>query len=116
MTEIIFLHPIIHDILHKLTNFIPKSSSDLYEAQRQAKHIIQDMIIKALLRYYQLPKRIFLSLGNDAEVRLAKYLKKLHDTRGETVTDEDIKQEIETINNLIDQATKQLLAQETQNA
>lgn len=85
------------------------------EQNRQAKSIIKALIVERIFEYYQVPNIFYLALNGDAEARLIKYLKKLHEATGGKATDETIKQEIEHINTLIDQVIEEIVTKEQSN-
>lgn len=112
MPKAFLFHPIIQDIYHKLTEHHCGTLAELQNTRRKAQKIIQDLIIKRLLRYYKIPNIFQLSLDTNAEDRLLKYLQKLHQQMGKTVSEEEIKQEIEHINTLIDQVIEDVINKE----
>ena len=117
MTETIFFDPRLKAILHDLTAFPYHSQLDLRKAEKQVKNIIKDLFIRKLLRYYHTAPILLITLDNNAEARLIKYLKKLHYQRGEATSDEEIKQEIEQMNALIDGIISELaITEESVNA
>ena len=83
--------------------------------KRQAIELIKQLLLRKVLVYYKVPQWFMLSLTSDETQRLYKVLKTKYDRLGQTVSDEEIKQEIEQINILIDQVIEEIVTEEKNN-
>ena len=111
----IFSLPYIRGIYVRLTNGCYQFSHVSYKTQQQVKSIIKGLIVRGVFRYYHAPNIVYLALNTNAEARLLAYLNKLHQQRGEKLSDEEIKQEINQINTLIDHVVEELVTKESNN-
>ena len=83
--------------------------------KRQAIELIKQLLLRKVLVYYKVPQWFMLSLTSDETQRLYKVLKTKYDRLGQTVSDEEIKQEIEQINILIYQVIEEIVTEDKNN-
>ena len=110
----IISNPILADIYDQLIDGWQYSNQAL-RIKRQAIELIKQLLLRKVLIYYKVPKWFMLTLTSDETQRLYKLLKARHDRLGQTVSDEEIKQEIEQINILIDQVIEEIVTEDKNN-
>lgn len=110
----ILSNPILTDIYNQLIEGWQYSDQPS-RIKRQAIELIQRLLLRNVLIYYKVPQWFILTLSSDETQRLYKVLKAKYDRLGQTVSDEDIKQEAENINDLFNHITQTQINTEVQN-
>lgn len=110
----ILSNPILTDIYNQLIEGWQYSDQPS-RIKRQAIELIKQLLLRKVFIYYKIPKWFMLTLTSDETQRLYKVLKAKYDRLGQTVSDEEIKQEAENINELFSHIAQAQINQEAKN-